>query len=459
VIVTGIDILDSLDIGVVILDGGHRIQHMNSWIRRFISVPIKDVEGLLIEVLFPNILSGPLPTVIDDVLLSGRSQKLNSSEHESLFPLRQANGDVLHQTICVSRLDGEQSSSCLLQVQDVSAYIGVALALRRAEDQVRARLTELETLYDAAPIGLGLFDQDIRFLRVNEQLADINGASKDDHLGRCAWEIVPSLRSLAEPMFRKVFDTGEPILGIELTGMTSKSPGVLRTWIEDYYPLRGSSGDVIAVGAIVREVTEQKRLEERERLLTRELQHRLKNMFVMVEALASQTARGASSLSDYLDRFSSRIRALAAAQDLLVHRPGAEVVSLAQLAQVALAPFAGPDKRLHIQLGTEIISSEAASDLALALHELATNATKYGAMSGTHGQVFLTGGIEEEEGKQMVCLHWCEMDGPMVSPPAHQGFGSRLLQIIVRQHGGRVTMNWLETGLACRICLPISRAP
>lgn len=384
-----IGILDSLDIGVIILDGNRRIQHMNAWMRRFLSMPSTDVDGLLVEALFPNILSGPLPAVIADVLLSGGSQTLSSSEHVSLFPMRQANGEVLHHTIRVSRLDGVDSSRCLLQVQDVSAHIRVELALRKAEDQVRARLTELETLYDAAPIGLGLFDQEIRFLRVNEQLADINGASKDDHLGRCAWEIVPSLRSLAEPMFRKVFETGEPILGIELTGMTSKSPGVLRTWIEDYYPLRSQYGDVIAVGAIVREVTEQKRLEERERLLTRELQHRLKNMFVMVEALASQTARGAPDLSDFLDRFSSRIRALAAAQDLLVHRPGAEVVSLSQLAEVALVPFAGPDKRLQIQLGTELVSSEAASDLALALHELATNATKYGALSGTHGLVVL----------------------------------------------------------------------
>ncbi len=134
-------------------------------------------------------------------------------------------------------------------------------ALRDSEARSRAQLHELDTLYRTAPIGLGLFDRDLRFLRINERLAEINGLSVEQHLGRTAYEIVPDLVPLAEPLFRRVFETGEPILGSELRGTTPKAPGVERQWIEDFYPLKGETGAVVAVGVTVLEVTDRKRAE------------------------------------------------------------------------------------------------------------------------------------------------------------------------------------------------------
>lgn len=448
-------ILDALEVGVIVLDDQQRVRLWNAWMTRSAGVPAHAAIDQAIGSVFPSIANTRLDGAIREALGTGIPSILSHTLNGQSLPLRCADGRPLFHNVLVSRIEDEGTTRCLIQVQDVTARQDAEAALRQSEERARARLAEVEALYNAAPIGLGLFDRDLRFLRVNQMLADINGASQEEHLGRNAWEIVPELRDLAEPLFRKVFETGEPILGIELTGATKKMPGVLRTWVEDYYPLCTPGGEVIAVGAIVREVTEQKRLEARERLLTQELQHRLKNMLAMVEAIASQTARNASSLPEYLDRFGSRIQALAAAQTLLVRHPGKEAVSLLELTQVALAPFVGADgARLSMQVGAGTISAEAASDLALALHELATNATKYGALSEHGGQVRLTGGVEEEDGRSEACLEWQEEDGPTVQRPDRQGFGSRLLHMIAEQHGGRVNMDWQERGLVCRICLP-----
>ncbi|MDR6775148.1 ATP-binding protein [Azospirillum sp. BE72] len=134
-------------------------------------------------------------------------------------------------------------------------------AKERAEEAVvvqRRQLHELETIYDTAPIGLTLLDRDLRFVRINEALAEINGVPVAEHIGRNAWDVVPSLREAAEPLFRQVLETGEPIHGIELHGTTASHPGIERDWIEDFYPLKGPDGTVVAVGAIVREVTEER---------------------------------------------------------------------------------------------------------------------------------------------------------------------------------------------------------
>ncbi|WP_431270426.1 PAS domain-containing protein [Dankookia sp. P2] len=122
-------------------------------------------------------------------------------------------------------------------------------------------------LYRSAPLGLAQFDRRMRFVRVNEALAEINGLPVEAHLGRLAWDLVPDLQSAAEPLFRRVLDQGETITGIEFTGQTAKAPGVQRDWVEQFYPLRDpETQEVAGVGIVCEEVTERKRAER-----TREL--------------------------------------------------------------------------------------------------------------------------------------------------------------------------------------------
>jgi PAS domain S-box-containing protein len=117
---------------------------------------------------------------------------------------------------------------------------------------------ELALLYDTAPVGLCVLDAAGRYLRVNKHLAVSNGVPAAAHLGRTIAEIVPDLAEAGSALLRRVIDTGEPVLGVEIEGETPSQPGIRRTWVEDWSPLRDATGRVVAVNIVAREVTEER---------------------------------------------------------------------------------------------------------------------------------------------------------------------------------------------------------
>ena len=135
-------------------------------------------------------------------------------------------------------------------------------ALRRNQEEMRVRLAELEALYFSAPLGLGMLDQNLCFVRANEALADINGVSATDHIGRFAFDVVPDLRVQSESLLRGGLETGQPIRNIEFHGETPRAPGVMRDWLQSIYPLRDASGETVGLGVIVEEVTERKKVDD-----------------------------------------------------------------------------------------------------------------------------------------------------------------------------------------------------
>jgi PAS domain S-box-containing protein len=134
-------------------------------------------------------------------------------------------------------------------------------ALRRSEEQLQARLAEIEAVYRSAPVGLSVLDADLRYVRVNEVLAEINGLPVEAHLGRTPWEIIPHLADFLEPRLREVIRTGQPVFDLEVKGETAAHPGVERIWVETWYPLLGPDGRVAGVNIAAEEVTEQRRLQ------------------------------------------------------------------------------------------------------------------------------------------------------------------------------------------------------
>ena len=120
----------------------------------------------------------------------------------------------------------------------------------------------METLYRTAPIGLALLDRDLRFLRINDKLAEIDGTSIDAHIGRTLREVVPSVADTIEPLYRQVIETGQSVLQMEIYGTTAAQPGIARDWLVDYYPMKEPDGSVQGVAAIVSEITERKRAED-----------------------------------------------------------------------------------------------------------------------------------------------------------------------------------------------------
>ena len=135
-------------------------------------------------------------------------------------------------------------------------------SLRESEERARSRLEEIETIYNAAPIGLCVLDQDLRFVRINGKLAAMNGMPVAEHLGRTVDEVLPALAATVVPRLRRVLETGEPALGLEIGGETAAEPGVERVWLEHWYPLRARDGHVVGINIAVEEVTQQRRAQE-----------------------------------------------------------------------------------------------------------------------------------------------------------------------------------------------------
>jgi PAS domain S-box-containing protein len=589
-----------------------------------------------------------------------------------------------------------------LSMNDAS-WPATAEELEAGAAQADAHLAELEALYRASDAGLALLDRELRYLRLNERLAAMNGAPLEAHLGRTVREVVPDLADDAERVFDRVFETGEPICGWNLEGETASRPGIVRRWREDIIPIKRGDGSVRAVLVVVREVgperaaetvarlaaivdsadeaiasktldgivtswnpaaetlfgytadeiigrhisvlaapgredempailerirrgekvdryetlrrrkdgslvaialtvspirdesgriigaskiardiTEHRRLhealraseerfrnlanavpdivwtaapdgsitfandrwfhfcgitreqnergwpelvlhpddrerciaewtralrdgtnyeievrnrrhdgeyrwfltraspirdrdgritawfgsttdihdrkqtEERQQILTAELSHRVKNLLTVIGVLAERTGERAGSVEQFLESFRGRIRALNAAQAALIATDW-QGASLAALVHAPLEPYLVDAGRIDIDVQDLPVRAEFALTLTLALHELATNASKHGALSGATGRVRLSARIERAETGEEFVLVWQEDGGPPVRPPTTAGFGTTMLgKALEYQHQGQTELIWRVAGLLCRFRLPLS---
>ena len=213
-----------------------------------------------------------------------------------------------------------------------------------------------------------------------------------------------------------------------------------------------SARRVLADGAslwdgLLSDVTDIREAEERRSLVMGELAHRAKNGLQVMMAMVAETARAAPDVKALEDTLIARLQAMAEAQDL-VTASGGRPVLLFDLATRALAPFGMT--RFDLQPGIEALSvgGDVASGLALLLHEMATNAVKYGALSRPKGKVSLTA---EGAGPGMAALQWREHGGPPVEPTSRRGFGSRLLHAALRQQGGKVEPAFNPEGFSARM--------
>ena len=207
----------------------------------------------------------------------------------------------------------------------------------------------------------------------------------------------------------------------------------------------GPAKKPVAIAGASRDLTKRKQAEELQRLLLHELNHRVKNTLATIQAITTQTLRAANDLPSAREALNRRIRSMADAHDLLTMRAwtGANVTDVVMRALDAFSPAQVKTSGVGVD-----VSPKHALALSLALHELATNATKYGALSCPEGQVNVQWGVEAG----MLQLDWEESGGPPVTPPAQRGFGSRLLEeIVVHDLGGITKLNYNASGVSCSI--------
>jgi PAS domain S-box-containing protein len=215
-------------------------------------------------------------------------------------------------------------------------------------------------------------------------------------------------------------------------------------------PMRDANGKVVGASKIMRNISERKEREEREHLLMREVNHRAKNMLSVVDAIARQTA-SRDDPEHFLDRFSERIQALAANQDLLVKNEW-KGVCVEDLVRAQLAPFADLIGSRIAVCGSKLrLNAAAAQSIGLALYELSTNAGKYGALSTDGGRV----DVSWDAADHTFTMGWIEREGPLVFAPERRGFGATVMKAMAeRSVGGAVDLDYAPSGLVWRLTCP-----
>lgn len=198
---------------------------------------------------------------------------------------------------------------------------------------------------------------------------------------------------------------------------------------------------------------ERQRALEQEKMLMAELDHRVKNTLANIQALVNQTSRSAETLADFTQGLDRRIRAMSRAHSLLTESRW-EGVSIASLLHEELDAYADPSGRTKMSGPTIMLTPKAALAFSLALHELATNGAKYGALSVPEGKVTVVWTVEQAGG---VVLTWTERQGPKVAPPRRRGFGSTLIErALTFETGGQSKLTFAPEGVVCEILLPLS---
>lgn len=330
---------------------------------------------------------------------------------------------------------------------EVTGWTGVALDihdLRAAQDAAALAAERLRVTYETAPAGLCLFDRNLRYLTINERLAVTNGHPAAEHLGRTLAEMAPHVAPAMGPVLQEVIDTGQPREDIEVRAVDRNPPGEERVWLANFHPVRDAEGAVVAVAGAVLDITARKRAEDAQHLLSREVDHRAKNVLAVVRSLVRLSAAEApDDVNALVEVLEGRIAAMARVHTMLARDRWAgadlsEIVTQELDAYAGSVSIAGPPVRLAVA---------AAQPLTMVLHEMATNAAKYGALSRPEGHL----AIAWRRDAGGVTLTWTERGGPpLAGPPERVGFGTRLIEANAgAQLAGEVEMHWDPEGLRC----------
>lgn len=344
---------------------------------------------------------------------------------------------------------------------EIEAHLLTLEELREArqqlEERVEARTKELaeakqrfEIALRDSPISMFSQDKEMRFTWAHNLPS---GFTQEQLLGKTDTEVLPpeAAEGVSEAK-RRAMETGDS----QQLETDFELFGRLRSFYLVIEALKDAEGAVIGTTTVAVDISERKANESQLRLLLRELTHRCKNLLAVIHAIARQTASRTRSVDDFLDRFSARLVAIGCSHDLLIADDwhGASLRMLVEQQLSAHSDRFGD--AIAIDGEDVMLKPEAVQNLGLALHELATNAQKYGSLSAPRGQIRIQWQFCEEASK--LRLTWQERGGPTVTPPARSGFGRAMIENVVGQAlEGDVRLSFPPKGVRCEILIPAAQ--
>jgi PAS domain S-box-containing protein len=352
-------------------------------------------------------------------------------------------------TVNVIRDDFARPLRHMAVIQDIDAG-------KQAEEDLKASKDRLQLALDAAQLGSWQYDPLQHVVSGDMRCQEIfdfveHEAPVDEVLKRVHADDTQRVRAALEATLDP-FDPKRSATEFRVW----RRDGAMR-WVETLGRARfegaGPGRRAVSIAGTVQDITERKEREEKEHLLMREINHRAKNMLSVVDAIAHQTA--IRSPEDFIERFSERIQALSANQDLLIRNEW-NGVDINDLVHAQLAHFADLiGSRIAVEGPKLRLRAASAQAIGLALHELATNAGKYGALSTDAGRVDIWWGAVDGT----LTISWTERGGPSVCQPKRRGFGTIVMESMVeRSVDGTVDLNYPSSGLTWRLTCPAANA-
>jgi PAS domain S-box-containing protein len=325
---------------------------------------------------------------------------------------------------------------------DVTDRKDAEAALRDSEQRLRWMASIVESSDDAI-VSKNL---DGIITSWNKGAERVFGYTAEEAIGQPIMIVIPQDRWDEERTILTRIRRGERIDHFET--IRQRKHGSLITVSITVSPVKNAEGKIVGASKIARDITEQKRSQEKITTLAREAEHRAKNVLANVQATVNLSQ--SDSIEGLKKAIEGRIKALANVHSLFAETRwiGAE---LSSIARQELAPYSEKDEtRVRIDGPQVLLEPNTAQTIAVALHELATNAAKYGALSASSGKIILEWS-HEADGR--LTLRWIEQGGPRVQVPTRQGFGRRIIERMIDQLKGRAHFDWRADGLVCEITL------
>lgn len=327
--------------------------------------------------------------------------------------------------------------------------ISVDIGERRHAQEIEKHLASMIASSNDAIMGI---DLDMKITSWNAAAEKLYGYSQDEVVGRSVLMLVPDGRQEEEPRILTEVRAGRFVEPYET--QRRRKDGRLVEVLLSVSPIRDANGRVIGASKTAHDITARKDAERLKSILVNELHHRVKNVLATVTAIARQTLGRDKANHEEVEAFTSRLASLSRAQDLLVHADW-QHADLKAVMQQALSPY--PVDAFQIGGPSVPLPPRAVVSLSLALHELATNAAKYGALSAPGGQVSISWQFEPLADNRLRIV-WEERGGPEVAPPRRRGFGSTLIErLLSAELKGETKFVYEKSGVICVIEAEMSK--
>jgi PAS domain S-box-containing protein len=407
----------------------------------------------------------------DDRLLDAQGREMPRSRvaevletgqalREEEVSIQRRNGERLALLLSIDPLlnaDGKPvgAISCF---QDITERRRMVEALDRSRMDLHLQEQRWNATYNHAAIGIAEVNENGRFIRVNDAMTTMTGWTREDMLGRRLFQNThPGDKDIDEASYLRQVAGELDFYSVERR-FICKDGRTIWCFVRSS-TVRDAQGKYLYCVRVIHDVTERKEAEERQKLLIDELNHRVKNTLATVQSLATQTAHGTDSPAAFREAFEGRLIALSQVHDQLTRRHWGSA-ELRDIVVGATAPYAGDTPgRVETEGDTLTIRPRAALTLALALHELTTNAAKYGALSVPNGRVTVRWTIQDGPSQPLLTLEWCERDGPPVAAPTRQGFGTRFIKdSVASELRGTARLAFDAAGLCCTMAIPLTLA-